>query len=381
MARLASLVYALVLLTTVGQVAIVPLLPQYGERFGVGAVGTGWLLASVSVATLAVGFPAGALADRIGARRLTLIAGWLLAATCIGQAVAPSFATLLAFRFGFGIAYGCVWTTGLAWIAAARPAGAGDRPLAAATTSSGAGLIAGPAFGGLIGQHLGLAAPFLILAAACAAVTAVLALTRVPAPSEERSGTQVRDDLRTARRRPAIRGGVLAVALIGLSTSTLNLLMPLQLHDAGLSADVIGSAFAVAAGIYLVVSAATVTLGPALMRVRAVIAGCAATAVALAPAIVSASAIAVLAALALYTLPRAALSTLSYPIATGDGQRAGVGGGAVIGLLNSIWAAASVAGPLLAGVLFEATGARWSYALVAAAALAGAAALWRDRHA
>src|SRR5215208_1523241 len=100
MARLASLVYALVLLTTVGQVAIVPLLPQYGERFGVGAVGTGWLLASVSVATLA---------DRIGARRLTLIAGWLLAATCIGQAVAPSFATLLAFRFCFGIAYGCVW--------------------------------------------------------------------------------------------------------------------------------------------------------------------------------------------------------------------------------------------------------------------------------
>src|SRR5215208_817960 len=81
MARLASLVYALVLLTTVGQVAIVPLLPQYGERFGVGAVGTGWLLASVSVATLAVGFPAGALADRIGARRLTLVAGWLLVAT------------------------------------------------------------------------------------------------------------------------------------------------------------------------------------------------------------------------------------------------------------------------------------------------------------
>jgi predicted MFS family arabinose efflux permease len=381
MARLATLVYTLVLLTTVGQVAIVPLLPQYGERFDVGAFETGWLLASVSVATLAVGIPAGALADRIGARRLTLAAGWLLVATCVGQALAPSFATLLACRFGFGIGYGCIWTTGLAWLAATRPADAGTRPLAAATTSSGLGLIAGPAFGGLVGEHLGLAAPFAILAGVCAAATALLAVAPVPAPAQERAGAPLRDDMRIARRRPGVRGGALAVALIGLSTSTLNLLIPLELHADGISADLIGSAFAVAAGIYIVVSAATVTFGPALMRIRAVIVGCAATAVALTPAMISASAAAVLVALALYTLPRAALSTLSYPIATGDGRRAGAGGGAVIGLLNTIWAATSVVGPLVTGAVFETTGARWCYALVAASGLAGVAVLWRDRHA
>ena len=74
------------------------------------------MLALPGLATLAVSVPAGVAADRLGARRCTLLAGAVLCVSSLAQA-APSLPALLVGRLLFGVAYGVLWTTGVAWLA------------------------------------------------------------------------------------------------------------------------------------------------------------------------------------------------------------------------------------------------------------------------
>lgn len=62
------------------------------------------------------------LADRLGARRLTLWAGAAMTIAAFGQALAPTDALLLGARLVFGLGFGIVWTSGLAWLSAVTAA-------------------------------------------------------------------------------------------------------------------------------------------------------------------------------------------------------------------------------------------------------------------
>ena len=73
--RLRCLLYALTFLSATQQMSIAPVLPYYVHRFGLSGIEEGVLVAATAFATLAVSVPAGALCDRLGARRLTLFAG------------------------------------------------------------------------------------------------------------------------------------------------------------------------------------------------------------------------------------------------------------------------------------------------------------------
>src|SRR5579871_4368029 len=103
-------VYGLILVSSCMQMAIAPLLPGYVAAFRLSGLETGGLVAATGLATLAVALPAGALSDRLGSRRLTLISGALLVAAAAGQAAATSFPLLIASRLLFGAGYGVIWT-------------------------------------------------------------------------------------------------------------------------------------------------------------------------------------------------------------------------------------------------------------------------------
>ncbi len=60
--------------------------------------------------------------------------------------------------------------------------------------------------------------------------------------------------------------------------------------------------------------------------------------------------------LLLTTVPRAVVSTVSYPLATESAATTGLGAGLVIGLLNGTWATGLELAPLLAGALDQAAG-------------------------
>jgi MFS family permease len=92
------LMYGLILASAAAQFALVPVLPVYAHRLGLSGFQQGLVLGATGLATLAVSVPAGTLSDRLGARRITLAAGLLMAAATLGQALAGSFPALLAAR-------------------------------------------------------------------------------------------------------------------------------------------------------------------------------------------------------------------------------------------------------------------------------------------
>lgn len=402
------LVYGVFFVAGVAQAAIVPLLPRLSTHFGLSASQTALLLALPGLATLAVSVPAGLAADRFGARRVTLAAGALLCLSCLAQA-APSLPALLLGRIVFGVAFGVIWTSGMAWLAdlSESSAGAGLGP---AVMWSSVGIMLGPAVGGMLAQQAGLGAPFAIIAAATAIVVVPLVIgsgepdverSRHVAPGElpldmaysqpvirDRPAITVRALLAVARR-PRVSAAAGALVVSGAVSSATQLLISGGLHRVGLSTGQIGLAFSIAAVSYIVVSAVVVRLGVRAQNLTFNALTTAALAVALIPALAGGGAGVLVAALLLSAGPRAVISTVAYSLAAGQRSDDGGGDGVVFGMLNGAWAAATVLMPLVAGALEQAAGDRAAY--LAVIVLSGVIAAWlvagarpgqegRDRH-
>src|SRR5687767_4869577 len=102
-------IYALFLLETLVWIAIVPLAPTFADEFSLSGVQAGMILAASSLAALAVALPLGVLADRIGARWVTIASACLFTLSTLGQGLAVDFWTLLGSRVAFGVAFGALW--------------------------------------------------------------------------------------------------------------------------------------------------------------------------------------------------------------------------------------------------------------------------------
>jgi MFS family permease len=380
------LIGALILVSAAAQFALVPVMPVYAGRLGLSGFEQGMVLGATGLATLVVSVPAGALSDRFGARRITLAAGLLMAAATAAQALAGSFPALLAARLAFGAGYGMVWTAGLCWLAGA--AVGGPNALGGSVASAGVGGVPGPAASGALAQSLGLAVPLLVTAVGFAVITAGLAVLRVP-PGP---AAPYRAITRAQRSGPASReliGAAAAVVTAGLSTGVCALLVPAQLQAAGASSGQIGLDFAAAGILFAVGSALTAALGRRAVNLTVTCGGMVVVAGALSLAVVGSTPLLLVAMLCVTTAARSVLWTVSYPLAASAGARssagsgAGTGLGASVGLLNVIWAATAVLGPLGAGAAAGHLGVPAAFGLtqaVCAAALAVTAVLaWRGR--
>jgi MFS transporter, YNFM family, putative membrane transport protein len=367
--RLATpwLVYALFFVAGVAQAAVVPLLPRLSARYGLSGAETALLLALPGLATLAVSVPSGLAADRFGARRVTLAAGVLLCLACLSEA-APSLIALLLGRVAFGIAFGVVWTTGMAWLADVDEMGAGR--LGPSVTWSSVGIMVGPAVGGVLAQDAGLAAPFMAIALTTAVVIVPLAFAsgharrHRPAAGGERERAGSPRGLLSLVRRPRVRAAAGALVVSGAVSSASQLLISGDLHRLDMSTGRIGLLFSAAAVCYLVVSAAIVALGDRARTLRFNAAATAVLALGLLPALAGAGVLALVAALLLTAAPRAAISTIAYSLAADRSSERTDADGFVFGILNGAWAAATVLMPLVAGAVLQSSGSRAAYLAV-----------------
>ena len=374
--RLRLLVYALALLSSVLQSAIAPLLPAYQERFQLGSVQVAELLAATGVAALVISLPAGALSDRFGARVLTLWSGWLLVASTLGQAFAPSFAFLLMTRFVFGLGYGIVWTSALTWLTRACD---DETTMTGTITASGFGCIAGPAFAGILAQYFGLAAPLVVAAVLTTVVTLLLTAIDLEGVSSFEP-TGVLASIRSASGDPRVLGASVAVAVAGASAALVTLLAPLELHASGASDGTIGVAFSVAAVLFIVGSMATKRVGMRAVRLKTVLGAGLVLAFVVSPATASSAPVCVVLMLCATSAIRSVLWAVGYPLGASGANRAGVGLGVVMGLLNLVWALATVISPLLAGALVGHFGARGTFAISQAVLGAGLVIGWLGFH-
>jgi MFS family permease len=373
------LIYGLILASAAAQFAIVPIIPTYAHRLGLSGLQQGLVLGATGLAALAVSVPAGTLADRFGARRITLLAGLAMTIATFAQSFAGSFAVLFAARLAFGMGYGMVWTAGLCWLASAVK---GRSAVGGSVACAGVGGVAGPAISGVLVQHLGLAIPSLAAAGCFAVVTIGLGALRMPA-APAASGQPASAILRTAASDPRVICAAVAVVIAGLTTGVPALLVPAQLQAAGASPGRIGLDFAISGMLFVVGSTLTASAGRRALKLPVLCGGVLAIAVALSPVTVSTAPLAIIMMLCVTTTARSILWTVSYPLAAEAGEQGGAGTGAVIGLLNGIWAATAVLGPLAAGAAAEHLSARAVYGLtqvVCIGALAVTlATVWRAR--
>ena len=356
-------VYALFLLETLAWIAMVPLAPTFADEFGLSDVETGLILAAASLAALVFALPLGVLADRFGARRVTIASACLFTVATVGQGLADEFSTLLASRVLFGIAFGALWGAGASWLSDSLSEERRARALALTTTVAGLGFTAGPVFAGVVADRYGTGTPFLVLAFAAAAVTAALFVTSL-VPTASPPEQPLREVLRIARRDELVLAGIAIIVLIGLVGGGVNLLVPLQLKDNGVSAAEIGLLFSVASAVYTVVSAGVARLGARSATLR--VGGYSALIVGLTIFLVLAST-STEAAVAFVLLRAPAWSTMDtiiYPLAAAGAHRSAIGRGSVMGLVMLGWAAASTMGPLIAGAVADVAGAQAAYAVM-----------------
>jgi hypothetical protein len=78
----------------------------------------------------------------------------------------------------------------------------------------------------------------------------------------------------------------------------------------------------------------------------------------------------------LTTMARSVLWTVSYPFAASSGEQEGIGVGTSVGMLNSVWAATTVAAPLAAAVATAHFGPRGAFGLAELATLGLMTASW-----
>lgn len=216
-------IWSTVAIDLVGFGIVLPILPQYAERFGATPTTIGLLVASFSVAQLVFSPVMGRLSDAIGRKPVLVVS---LFGTAIGSlltGVAGSVALLFVGRIIDGASGASV---SVAQAAAADLASPRERTrlLGLLGAAFGVGFVAGPAIGSLAalgGAHV----PFLV-AAAISFVNALVALFRLPEThtrgaggSRGGSGTPDGAGLRDAERiadAPALDGpGIVEPAHLG----------------------------------------------------------------------------------------------------------------------------------------------------------------------
>jgi MFS family permease len=356
-------IYALFLLETLTWIAMVPLAPTYADEFGLTGVETGAILAAASLAALVAALPLGVLADRFGAREVTLASAGLFTLATLGQGVADDVWSLLIARAAFGAAFGALWGAGASWLSNSlsdeRRAGA----LAAATTVAGVGFTIGPVFAGVVADRFETGTPFVLLAVAAAAVT--ISLFSVPAVRVTDVATQsLRETLRVVRRDELVLAGIAIIVLIGLVGGGVNLLVPLQLKANGVSAAEIGLLFSAASAVYTVVSAVVARLGERSATLRVGGVSALLTGLTIVLVLISPSTVAAVAFVLLRAPPWSTMDTIIYPLAAAGAHRSALGRGSVMGLVMLGWASASTVGPILAGAIADSSGDRAAYAVL-----------------
>ena len=186
-------IWTTVAVDLVGFGIVLPILPQYAEKFGASATTIGVLVASFSMAQLVCAPLWGRLSDRIGRKPVLLISlfgtavGSLL--TGVASGVAGGLALLFIGRIidGASGASVSVAQASVADVAAPRDRA---RLMGLLGAAFGVGFVAGPAIGA-IGALVAPQVPFYI-AAVISAANAVVAIRRLPETSPDHRAAVVR---------------------------------------------------------------------------------------------------------------------------------------------------------------------------------------------
>ncbi len=185
-----GVIWTTVAIDLVGFGLVLPILPQYAERFGAGAALIGVLSASFSLAQLIFAPVWGRLSDRFGRKPILLISLFGTALGSLLTGVAGSIWILFLGRIVDGVS-GASVSVAQAAVGDVSPPSQRARLMGLLGAAFGVGFVAGPAIGALSalgGPHL----PFFI-AAGIAALNGIIAIKRLPETAKGVAGHPLAD--------------------------------------------------------------------------------------------------------------------------------------------------------------------------------------------
>jgi len=150
-----ALVGGVVLAISIGAFFRVPLLPSIGAELSLSPGQLGLITTIFAVGRLVTDIPAGRLADSAPPLRSLGIAGLILAVGSLGFAGARTSSLVLAAAFVLGIASSLANTTGMTWFSTAATAARRGSSMAVFSAALLGGQALGPAVGGLVGGAAG----------------------------------------------------------------------------------------------------------------------------------------------------------------------------------------------------------------------------------
>ncbi len=159
-----------------------PLYPLYKERLSMSSLDVTAVYGVYAVVVLVILLVAGGLSDRVGRRRVLVIA---VATTAVGEVVllaAPTVAGLYAGRALTGVSTGLVLGSGTAYLTELAGHGRGHRAAAVAVVANLGGQAVGTALAGVCAQYLPapMVTPYLVGLVMLVPVVVLLPVLRVP---------------------------------------------------------------------------------------------------------------------------------------------------------------------------------------------------------
>src|SRR5881409_1506742 len=148
---------------------IVPTLPLFAKKFGVGEAGIGVLFGAFAATRLVADLIVGRSIDRFGERAVVAAGAAIVGASSAAAGAAPSFGWLVGLR-GIGGAGSALFLGALtAHLVGTTRDDERGRAMGAFQGAIQVGLLLGPVFGGLIGSAFGVQVPLYVYGAVCLA--------------------------------------------------------------------------------------------------------------------------------------------------------------------------------------------------------------------
>jgi MFS family permease len=340
--------------------ALIPLIPDYVERFDLSKAAAGAIFGAFGAGAVLVALPAGYVTGRVGPKR-AVVGGLIgLGVASFGFAVADSPELLAATRFLQGAASSFSWAGALAWIAAVFPRNRRGQALGTAFGVAIAGFIVGP----LLGAAAHLTSSLTVFGAlgVVALALAGVAATRPPEPGERTTPGA----LGRALSDPAYLTALWLNLLPALFFGVLDILAPLALHDAGYGALAIGAVFFAAGAVEALFHPWYGRLSDRSGRLRPIVAALAVSVgVGVTFAFASDPWLITLLVLAA-GVSFGGVYSPAMALVSDRSEVFGLSQGLGFGVSNAAWSAGALIGPLLGGALADATGDAAPYLLCAA---------------
>ena len=236
-------VYLPTLLFSIGEGAVLPIIPLFARGRGASVAAAALVVAMRGLGTMLFDLPSGVVVSRFGDKGAMVAGTALVAVVAIGASLSRSIVVLAALILVMGGGWAFWQVARLAYVSEVTPLGQRGRALSLLGGVSRAGTFVGPILGGFLGKHYGLESAFYAQAAMGVAASALMFnVVRKTSGSEEPRGRGAGGHLVATvveHRRIFLSAG-LAVVALQMVRQCRDVFLPLWGDSIGLNVAQIG---------------------------------------------------------------------------------------------------------------------------------------------